>query len=173
MLIDKLERVKAQRLKLMWLDETNFTKLSLQTTEWSRRLTNLSVDQREVYTGYRSAIATVSEERGVELVHIQDRAVNEYDFLRYLVNLSRVNDRKPFALFMDNLSVHKTGTVKLMYERLSITPLFNIPYSPDTNPIESCFSQVKRYYRCKRLGCLVNATPFDRDATINEAFEEV
>ncbi len=157
----------------MWLYETNFTKLALQTTEWSRRRTNLGVDQQDVYTGYRSAIATVSEERGVELVWIQEKAVKEYDFLRYLVALSRANDQEPFALFMDNLTVHKTNAAKLMYERLRITPLFNIPYHPSTNPIEACFSQVKRHFCRERLGCLANNAQFDREATIHEAFEQI
>ncbi len=53
-------------------------------------------------------MATVSEEKGVELIQIQDHAVNEIDFGRYLGNLSRVNNKQPFALFMDNLFVHKT-----------------------------------------------------------------
>ena len=172
-LVGALEQVKARGLKLMWLDETNFTKLALQTIEWSRRLTNLSVDQQDVYTGYRSVIATISEERGVELISIQAKAVTEYDFLRYLVDLSRANDKRPFALFMDNLSVHKTNAVKLMYERLQITPLFNIPYHPDNNPIEACFSQVKRHFSSRRLHCLANSLEFDREGAIREAFGKI
>ena len=74
---------------------------------------------------------------------------------------------------MDNLYVHKTKEVKELYETLKITPLYNVPYSPETNPIEACFSIVKNYYNRKRLNCLVNNTDFDRDATIDEAFGQV
>ena len=97
----------------------------------------------------------------------------EYDFLRYLVDLSRANDKQPFALFMDNLSVHKTNAAKLMYERLQITPLFNIPYQPDLNPIEACFSQVKRHFSSRRLHCLANNLEFDREGAIREAFGQI
>lgn len=60
-----------------------------------------------MYFGYRSVIAAVSAEKGVELLHIQNHAVNHVDFARYLGLLSLYNDGKPFALFLDNLAVHK------------------------------------------------------------------
>ena len=74
---------------------------------------------------------------------------------------------------MDNLRVHKTDLSKQMYERLQITPIYNIPYSPETQPIESCFSTVKRYFNKKRLHCLVNNQTFDIEGTIREAFQTI
>lgn len=74
---------------------------------------------------------------------------------------------------MDNLTVHKSNAMKQMYTRLNITPLYNVPYQPETNPIEACFSQVKRHFKSKRLNCLVNSKDFDRDATIREAFDQI
>ena len=152
------------------MDETNFTKASLQTREWSCRYSNLAVDQAQVYTGYRSVIATVSEEKGVDLIEIFDHAINEFNFCRYLGNLSRTNNREPFALFLDNLTCHKTQLVRQMYGKLRITPLYNVPYSPETQPIEACFSQVKRIYNRQRLHCLVNDEVFVRDDVIHQAF---
>ena len=40
-----------------------------------------------------SVIATVSAEKGVELIKVYDSAINEYTFSLYLAELSRVNDR--------------------------------------------------------------------------------
>jgi hypothetical protein len=37
--------------------------------------------------------------------------------------------------------------VREIYERYNITPIYNIPYSPDFNGIESYFSLVKREYK--------------------------
>jgi len=36
----------------------------------------------------------------------------------------------PFAIFMDNLSVHKTNISKEVFKELKIIPIFNLPYSP-------------------------------------------
>lgn len=124
-----------------------------------------------MYFGYKSVIAAVSAEEGVELLQIQNHAVNHIDFGRYLGRLSLSNDQNPFALFLDNLAVHKHDIVKKMYDRLQIHPIFNIPYSPETNPIETCFSLVKHYFVRKRLQCLANDLPFDINATIGEAFD--
>lgn len=52
------------------MDETIFSKAAMQSLEWSRRHTNLQVDQTKVYTGYRAVIAAISEANGVELIHI-------------------------------------------------------------------------------------------------------
>ena len=52
---------------------------------------------------------------------------------------------------MDNLMVHKSRLVKQAYERLNITPIYNIPYSPDFNGIESYISMVEREYKSSLL----------------------
>ena len=44
--------------------------------EWSSRNTNLSVDQVELYVGYRSVIAAVSEAQGVDHCAIHSEAIN-------------------------------------------------------------------------------------------------
>ncbi len=65
----------------------------------------------------------------------------------FLEQLSNEYDGEQIAVFMDNLSVHKTKDVQEAYERLNIIPIFNIPYSPDFNGIESYFSLVKAEYK--------------------------
>ena len=35
--------------EIIYLDETNFTKLSLPTREWSEKYTNMTVEQEDVY----------------------------------------------------------------------------------------------------------------------------
>ena len=48
---------------------------------------------------------------------------------------------------MNNLSVHKTNLSKELFKVLKITPIFNIPYSPQFNGIESYFSILKNEYK--------------------------
>ena len=107
-------------LPVLFLDETNFTKASLQTREWSCQLSNLSVDQKEVYTGYRSVIATMTAERGIGLCLVHPKAVAAEDFVPFLRKLRTKLIRRPIALFMDNLWVHKCRDVQPEYSRLDI-----------------------------------------------------
>ena len=74
---------------------------------------------------------------------------------------------------MDQLSVHKEKTVRPFYASLDIMPIFNVSYSPEYNPIESCFSQVKRHFCAERLNVLANNGDFDQNKTIRSAFLKV
>jgi len=49
----------------------------------------------------------------------------------------------------------------------------NVSYSPEFNPIEACFSQVKRLYCRERLNCLVNNKDFDVDKQIKSAMRVI
>lgn len=68
----------------MFLDEINFTKRSLVQREWSGKNSNLTVDQEDVYIGYRSVIATMTEEEGIKHVRILPEAVASTHFIDYL-----------------------------------------------------------------------------------------
>jgi hypothetical protein len=64
----KLHQARAEGRKLLFLDEVNFTKLAIQTKEWSPRKVNIRVDQKEIYTGYQSVCACINETYGLECI---------------------------------------------------------------------------------------------------------
>ena len=64
-LLGEIQRAKLEGRKIVYLDEINFTKRSVALREWSANNSNLTVDQQEIYTGYRSVIACMSEEDGI------------------------------------------------------------------------------------------------------------
>jgi len=74
---------------------------------------------------------------------------------------------------MDQLKVHKAKNVKPIYAAFAITPVYNVGYTPEFNPIESVFSQVKRVFCRERLNKLVNNEEFDTNKTIRSAFSKV
>ena len=55
-ILDGLAEAKEKQLRVLYADETNFTKRSIQTLEWSSRLDNLNVDQKQIYSGYRLSL---------------------------------------------------------------------------------------------------------------------
>ena len=74
------------------------------------------------------------------------------------------------CLFLDNLRVHKTKKVMEAYVTYDIEPIFNEIYSPDYNPIETIFSQVKRRYKELRLNKLANGKVFNEADLIRQVF---
>ena len=86
-------------------------------------------------------IVTVSVDQGLERFDIYDEAITHVEFNKHL---RKQNGNKPLAIFMDKLQVHRSKEVKEKYIDLDIMKIENVSYSPEFNPIEACFSQVKR-----------------------------
>lgn len=57
-------------------------------------------------------------------------------------------------LFMDNCRVHHSKKVKKHLSELGVTPIFNVPYSPQFNPIEKYWAMVKMYFKRMKLGAI-------------------
>ena len=172
-LLDQLNALKQQGLPIVYLDETLFGKRSIVSREWSSKNSNLTVSQEEQCTGYRNVIASMTEEEGILYPHLQESPCDSHDFIKYLYVLQRKMNFKPFALFMDNAPIHTAKVVKPYYADLEITPVFNVGYSPEFNPIEAVFSKVKRLFIHERLNNLVNKTGFNFDRTIKKSFRSI
>ena len=134
---------------------------------------NLTVDQEDVYRGFRTVIASMSEEDGFGLLHINTQITNQDNFQDFLKDLRRKAKKIPLALFLDQLSVHKTKKVRELMQNLDISPIFNVGYSPEFNPIESVFSKVKFLFARNRLNDLVNKKGFNFDRSVTVAFKAV
>ena len=170
LLLKEIDQAKSEGRQLVYLDEINFTKWSLKLREWSAKNSNLTVDQKEVYVGYRSVIASMTDETGIGLVMIYEQAITAVDFSCYLKKLRSKSGTKPLALFMDRLAVHKSKEITPLWTKLNIKPVFNVSYSPEFNGIEAVFSKVKRHFNSQRLNNLVNKIGFNADKEIEAAF---
>ena len=92
-------------------------------------------------------IAGIESDRGVVAYAIHEDSINAEKFLSFLDRLKEHMSCPEFGLFFDNLIVHKTKAVVERMKELKITPIYNIPYSPDFNGIESFFSLLKGGYK--------------------------
>ena len=118
------------------------------------------MSQDNVYIGYTCALASISEEGGLEYVCTYNSAVTTQIFIEYLRNLSLLMKGAPFVIFMDNLSVHKSSETRAAMAELNIRCIFNVPYSPQFNPIERDFSIFKNHYKRARLNAMRNGKTF-------------
>jgi len=69
--------------------------------------------------------------------------------------------------------VHKTNLSKDLFKELGITPIFNIPYSPQFNGIESYFSLLKGEYKNLLLSRIMKGQSVDAVQLIKQATEMV
>ena len=64
--------------------------------------------------------------------------------------MREANGDDKICLFMDNLSSHTSEKSKSEMRRLGFRFVYNLPYSPDFNPIELCFSKLKGKFKALR-----------------------
>lgn len=68
-------------------------------------------------------------------------------FTAYIEQVLAKATRPGDLVILDNLSAHKTASVRAAFERCGINYLYLPPYSPDLNPIENAFAKLKRLVR--------------------------
>ena len=74
---------------------------------------------------------------------------------------------------MDNLSSHTSKRSQSEMRRLGLRYIYNVPYSPDYNPIEMVFSQIKQKFRSLRTQKLTGQTNASHEDLIRQAVESV
>ena len=118
-------------------------------------------------------IAAISEDDGLIDYLVHPRAINTEVFLAFVKQVAQKVNGNDFALFLDNLNVHKTKEAKLLFEELNITEIFNVPYCPQFNGIESYFSQIKASYKKMLLKCVIEEVPYDTVSLIKESIQSI
>lgn len=68
-------------------------------------------------------------------------------FLAFLEQVLCPQLRAGHCVVMDNLAAHKVAGVRGLIEATGARLLYLPPYSPDFNPIEKCWAQLKQHLR--------------------------
>ena len=118
-------------------------------------------------------IAAISEDGGLEAYLIHPRAISTPEFVAFVKLLSDKFGGQEFSMFMDNLQVHKTQEVEQICTERKIQRIFNVPYSPDFNGIESYFSLLKCEYKKRILKLLIKGIKHDSKALILHSLENI
>ena len=172
--MDRLLRLaKLYKWKVVYLDEAIFSFNTFNSKAWSKSYDSITVCDDRVRIKTQALLAAISEDVGLEDYLIHPRSITAEEFTVFIKQLSQKFGGQPFAIFMDNLSVHKTRPVMDLYKELQITPIFNVPYSPDFNGIESYFSMVKAAYKRLLLQHVMNEERFQVVSLIKQALAEV
>ena len=106
----------------------------------------------------------------VELTKATVNGDNFFDFIRgTLIPHMRPSDgvSTHSILTMDNCSVHHVNEVREVLQQAGILVLFLPPCSPDLNPLEEAFSNIKQYLRKHELLQAIR-DPTDIHASISE-----
>ena len=126
-----------------------------------------------VYGKRLSAIGILTY-RGIEDIYIVEGNVNSDIFINFIQRCLLPillpfdgGDNPRSVVVLDNASIHHVETVRQLISATGALVRFLPPYSPDLNPIEEAFSQVKSYlrdnessYQCTRQPRIIFAEAF-------------
>ena len=135
---------------LIWLDETGCDRRhAIRKYGYSVRGIPLC-DQRILVRGTRYTAIPIVSLNGINDVFITEGTINGERFLEFVRNvllphLRPFNGINPHSIvIMDNASIHHIDDfIDLIERQAGAKVIFLPPYSPDLNPAEGVFSQVK------------------------------
>ena len=96
----------------------------------------MAVDLAKLEEPTLALLAGISKEKGIEHFQVFEFSVNVDRFIEYLTKLREANPEDKIALFMDNLSAHTSDRSKEAMRERGFRWIYNVPYSPEYNPIE-------------------------------------
>jgi transposase len=139
--------------QLVFIDESGCDKRSgYRRRGWAPSgATPVQVD--EFQRKQRFQILAAYTQRGVELARIYpgstDAALFE-DFIKQLLHHCGKWPEPKSVLVMDNASIHGSERLEQMCAEPGVRLLKLAPYSPDMNPVEELFAEIKTYIRQQR-----------------------
>ena len=161
------------KVPIIYVDETMFTKRTIKGEAYSGRHSNIRVKEEDVMTPYVAAIAAVSKDRGLDLLQTFSGPVNTESFTAFVERLQLLRPGQEIAIFMDQARYHVSFNATLRERPRNLRVIFNVAWSPQYNPIEGCFSVVKNHFKRARLNALSQGRPFIFQRAINEAFKQL
>ncbi|GAA93241.1 TPR domain protein [Aspergillus luchuensis IFO 4308] len=135
---------------LIYVDESGCDKrVGFRRTAWSPvGVTPLQISR--FHRGQRYQILPANAEDGVMLARVfqgsTDASIFE-DFVEQLLHHCGRWPEPKSVLIMDNASFHHTERVEQMCSDAGVKLLYLPPYSPDLNPIEDMFAELKAFIK--------------------------
>jgi transposase len=124
------------------IDETSFGRNSFVSVGYALKGRKLYITKKQPRMSSISVCACASKNGWIGTMK-KDGSFNKASFLEFLQTLHI----PPLSvLLLDNIRFHHSKEVKDYLKSVNITPLYTPPYSPWFNPIEGCFSIVKKAF---------------------------
>ena len=107
-MIRQLVKAKKDGYRIVYLDETCFTRKTMIDTEWTLPKENMTIDEAKINEPCLALLAAISKDKGLEHYRVFPKSVNVKKFKEWLQELRDKNGNDKIALFLDNLSAHKS-----------------------------------------------------------------
>lgn len=96
---------------------------------------------------HKKSVSLICSVNTNKILHyeIYENSVNRNTFMNFIKNVNRKTNRK--LLLMDNARIHHANIIKNYMKYKSNKIIYNVPYNPQTNPIELVFGKIKSFVK--------------------------
>lgn len=140
--------------KVYSYDESHIHLNMTQNYGWSKKGEPCSYYPKNLTRKKYSLMLLLSNKKVIKY-HIKEGSVKGEDFKNFLEELDL---EEGIHIILDNAKCHKTKSVSNYVRNQNYKLVFNIPYSPNTNPIEMAFSKIKHFVRKGNNNTIENLT---------------
>ncbi len=142
-LIKIISRCLIQKISLIYIDESSIMNINNNFRTWIKPGDDIfcDIEKRKRY----NLIMGINADGIIHYELLRDN-VNEEIFIKFVENLKLEiikKDIKYYALFLDNLSVHKSKNAIKYFCENKINIIYNVPYLSKFNSIELAFRGLK------------------------------
>ena len=142
-----LEVDAAEDCDIFQIDECAFLGKDHVKAAWSARGSNLTLEVQQPVQSKAVKVIGAIASNGKYYYHVSDQYPKAADVKRFLKFINRRQRGRPWAVFWDNARTHTAEVVRDYLERFDIPCVFNVPYEPQLNGIETLWAHQKREYR--------------------------
>lgn len=142
------ERSFFNSCQLIYIDESGCDKsIDIKNKGWSKKGTT-PVQIKRLQRGQRFQILPAYSQDGIIYCEVFEGSTDSERFEEFLERLLPYCGKWPeprSVLIIDNASIHHSERVQQLCDDAGVVLLYLPPYSPDLNPIEEFFGELKRY----------------------------
>jgi len=135
--------------EIISIDETHFDNYINKNYGWGVKGKRI---KRETYLKYNtkySVICAISNKKILNYKIVKG-SVNGEIFNNFMMETIRKNNLENKHLLLDNARIHHTKKLKESIKATTNKLFYNVPYTPELNPIEILFSKIKKDTKDKR-----------------------
>ena len=140
--LEKRTFYKSLNKQFISIDEVSFGRNGINTKGYSKKGSKLYIQKNKPVMITTSCVCAYSKNKLIGKLHIKG-SINTELYIQFLNSLDLNSE---MVLLMDNVRFHHANKVKELCKNKNIEILYTPPYSPWFNPIELCFSIIKRQY---------------------------
>lgn len=141
---EQIKKCVKENIQVISVDEFSLQFYMIPGYGWALKGESCEFNVKSKKSVNYSVLAAINKYKVVDY-QLKEGSINKDDYKNFIYNITK--NRNNVTILMDNASIHKAKVCTKMYNKNNINCIFNVPYTPELNPIEYFNNKVKCYIK--------------------------